>query len=83
MSLPQQITSREQQKFVETAEGNVAVRIIGNFLDEVVGNKIEVAYPSSTVETYTFKNGATTYKVIAVTYTNASKDYISSVERTA
>lgn len=85
MSLNSNKNTLEQQKFVESAEGSVAVRTLslGNFVDAAVGNKITFAYPSATTETYTYKNGATTYKVILVTYTDSTKANISEVERTA
>lgn len=76
----------EEDKFTDNTEGNTAVRVIDSnagFVSEAVANKIEVAYPTSTTETYTFKNGATTYKVLTVTYTDSTKENISSVERTA
>lgn len=85
MTLNANKNTLEQQKFVESAEGNVAVRTlnIGGFIDAAVGNKIIVAYPSATTETYTYKNGATTYKVLLVTYTDSTKANVSEVERTA
>lgn len=85
MTLDLSKNTLEQQKFVETPEGNVAVRTlnIGGFIDAAVGNKITVAYPSATTETYTYKNGATTYKVLLVTYTDSTKANVSEVERTA
>lgn len=85
MTLDPSKNTLEQQKFVETPEGNVAVRTlnIGGFIDATVGNKVTVAYPTTTTETYTFKNGATTYKVLLVTYTDTTKEFISEVERTA
>jgi len=54
-----------------------------SWLSTKLGNKIEVAYPTTTTETYTFKDGATTLYVLLVTYTTATKDILSSVERTA
>lgn len=85
MTLDPSKNTLEQQKFVETPEGNVAVRTlnIGGFIDAAVGNKITVAYPSAITETYTYKNGATTYKVLLVTYTDSTKANVSEVERTA
>ncbi len=84
MSLSPNINNREFDKFVDTDSGNTAVRVIdvNGFINEAVGNKIEAAYPSATTETYTFKNGATTYKVLLVTYTDSTKNNLSSVERT-
>jgi hypothetical protein len=53
------------------------------FLVAAVGRKIVVAYPSATTETYTFKQDTTTLYVLTVTYVDATKADLSSVERTA
>lgn len=85
MTLSPNINNLEADKFEETVDGKTAVRIIGtnDWLNGEVGNKITVAYPSATTETYTYKNGATTYKVLLVTYTDSTKANVSEVERTA
>lgn len=57
--------------------------VMGGFLTGKAGRKIDVAYPSGTTETYTYKDGSTTLYVITVTYTDSSKANISSVERTS
>ena len=55
----------------------------GGFLVGAVGRKIEVTYPSATVEVYTYKETTDVLYVIQVTYTTASKDVLLSVERTS
>lgn len=56
--------------------------VLSGFLAFKQGRKIEIAYPSGTTETYTFKDGTTTLFVITVTYTDSTKASLSSVERT-
>ena len=84
MALSPNINDLEKNKFFEDSQGNTAVRTLltGGFIDAAVGNKITVAYPTATTETYTFKNGATTYRTLLVTYTDSTKENISEVERT-
>lgn len=84
MTLSPNINNLEKGKFVESASGQTSVSVeIAEYLAGVVGNKIEVAYPSATTETYTYTDGVTTLKVITVTYTDSTKANLSSVERTA
>jgi hypothetical protein len=59
------------------------LKVADGFLVGAVGRKIDVAYPSGTTETYTFKEGSTTLYVYTVTYTDSTKANLSSVERTA
>lgn len=85
MSLDANKNTLEQRKFVETVDGETAVRIlnVSEWVNSAVGNKIEVTYPSATQEVYTYKNGATTYKVITIDYTDGTKIYFSLIERTS
>lgn len=53
------------------------------FLVNAVNNKINIAYPSATTETYTFVSGGVTQYVITVTYTDSTKENVSSAERTS
>lgn len=53
------------------------------FGDDNVGRRIEVAYPSAAVETYSYYQSATLLYVITVTYTDATKANLLTVERTA
>lgn len=76
---------REHDKFLEDFDGNTAVRIFNGLLTGVVWDYLSVAYPTSTTETYTFReggSGGTIVSVIAVAYTDATKNEISTVERT-
>lgn len=68
------------QKVYNPAEGTLAT---GTFLSGQLGNNIQVAYPSSSTETYSFYEGVTLLYTLTVTYTDASKASLSSVERTA
>lgn len=52
------------------------------FLNAAVNNKITIASPTSTTETYTFSEGGVPSIVITITYTDATKETISTVERT-
>lgn len=85
MTLSPNINNLEKDKFVESVDGDTAVRTIdvSEWIGGDVGNKIEVTYPSATQEVYTYKNGVTTYKVVTVNYTTSSKEFISDIERTA
>jgi len=57
---------------------------IGGFVNGRVGNKISVAYPTSTTETYTFyQNTSDVLMALLVTYTDSTKANLSSVERTS
>ena len=40
-----------------------------------------VAYPDTTTEVYSFKDGLTVIKTVTIVYTDATKDLISSVTR--
>lgn len=55
----------------------------GSFLTAKVGHKIEVTYPSSSVEVYAFKDGTTMLYELTITYTSSTKDNLQSAERTA
>jgi hypothetical protein len=60
-----------------------AFRFVDGFLLGEVGRKIAVTYPDTTSEVYTYLQGETTLYAITVTYTDATKAFISSAERTA
>lgn len=67
------------QKVYNPVDGTLAT---GTFLQGQLNNNIQVAYPSSTTETYSFYEGTTLLYVLTVTYTDAAKGNLSSVERT-
>lgn len=57
---------------------------VGGFVNGRIGNKIVVAYPSSSTETYSYyQNTSELLLTILVTYTDSTKLSLSSVERTA
>jgi hypothetical protein len=59
--------------------------IIGGSLVKEDYDYISAAYPDSTTETYTFKNGGsggTTVATVTVVYTDATKENLSSVTKT-
>ena len=77
----------EQRKFVQDSEGNIALRTfsIGDLLSGISYDSITVAYPSDSVETYTYKTGGvsgTTVATITVTYVSSAKTQLVSVVRT-
>ena len=58
---------------------------LGTLLEGLEYDYIAAAYPSGTVETYTYKSGGsggTTVATITVTYVDATKAELVSVERT-
>lgn len=87
MALSPTLVDREQAKFVETPAGDTAVRVgqFGALSSPMNTDAITVEYPSSTVEIYKFRSGGvsgTILMTLTVTYTNGSKNYISSVVKT-
>lgn len=80
------VDQREQDKFVETSDGETSVRVssIGSLLDGVDYDYISIAYPSDTTEVYSYKNGGSSGDVvvtITLTYTDSGKSRLSSVEK--
>ncbi len=80
------VTSKlDQTQILQNAftpvDGTLAV---GGFLSNRQYNKVEVAYPSSTTETYSFYEGSTPVLlyVFTLVYTDSSKTNLSSAERT-
>lgn len=85
MSLPSQLTDREFQKFVDVSPGETAVRVV--LSGELSGfvpsgyDSVFATYPSSVVEVYEFKNGATTLGFVTVTYSDSTKQNLLSAVR--
>lgn len=80
-------SDKDFQSFTEV-DGRQARRVtnvgMGNLLEGVVFDYIGAAYPDTTTETYTYKNGGsggTTVATITVIYTDTTKEFISSVTR--
>lgn len=88
MSLKSGIRDREYDKFAESSEGDTVVRVLskddGNILTGVVWDYTALTQDTTT-DTWTFKSGGsggTTTAVILITYTDSTKETISTVERT-
>lgn len=56
---------------------------ISGFLVPVVGRLITVTYPSATTEVYAFSENGIALYTLTLTYTDATKDSLSTAERTA
>ena len=88
MALSPALVDREQGKFRDAGDltkAIVAVTLEGALNAPVTADAIVASYPSSTVEVYDYKSGGvsgTLLMTITVTYTTASKEFISSVVRT-
>lgn len=87
MALPNSRTDREYKKFVETDDGNTAIRTIsvGSLLDGFVYDSVVASYPAGDTEVFEFKTGGVSGTLVAtvtVTYTDATKESISSAVRT-
>lgn len=88
MALSPTLVDREQGKFRDAGSpdvSKVAVTIEGALAAPDDTDAIVVGYPSATVETYDFKSGGTggtTLMTLTVTYTTASKEFISTVVKT-
>lgn len=92
MALPPSTRDREHQKFEQDATDNgtnvrVAIKELDSSLFPLVPNVdydfIDIQQTSSTVETYVFKtggSGGSTVLTIVVTYTDATKSDLDTVE---
>lgn len=80
-----QITDLERSKFIadeDTISDPSVVRVaLSNRFAPEQYDEIAVTYPSSVLEVYTYKLNSTTVGVISVTYTDSTKENISSVLR--
>lgn len=84
MTLPKSIEDREYKKFAEVSS-NVAVRVTGviaSGLAPVTYDQVDVTYPTSVSEVYTFKLATASVGVVTVTYTDDSKENLLSAVRT-
>jgi hypothetical protein len=85
MSMSPDIDDREHDKFYETPTGETTVKVtnVAGFRLKAF-NYFEVAYPSTTRETYTFYSdlGGTLQDTITINYTDATKNYITDARRT-
>ena len=78
-----QAIAKSAEQVTSGDRSNYYIKTSNNFLREKLGNNIQVAYPTSTTETYTFRQNTTTIYVLTITYTDATKENILSVERTS
>lgn len=86
------LQDNQRQSYTTVTDGastEVAQRVkvfgLGSLLDGVSYDYIAIAYPTATTETYTYKSGGsggTTEATITVTYVDATKAELVSVERT-
>ena len=77
-------TDYDHQQILQKAYNpDDATLAVGSFVAAQVNNNIQVAYPDSVTETYSFYEGTTLLYTLTVVYTNSSKGSLSSVTRTA
>lgn len=83
MSLPGTRQERDYESFGLTSDGLTARRVIvsGGLLPGFSYDEVNVDYPSSAVEVYTFKLASATQSIVTVTYTDSTKDSLLSVVR--
>lgn len=73
------------KKIYEVTPNAIRVAPVGALNAPPTADTIVATYPSATVEVYSYKSGGvsgTLLATITVTYTNASKNFISTVVRT-
>jgi hypothetical protein len=83
MALPETLNSREQKKFNETDNGEVAVNVIDRspFMAPAEADSGTMEYPNSTTVIVKYRSGGvsgTVLKTITLVYTNASKQDLAS-----
>lgn len=67
------------QKVYNPADGTLAT---GTFLSAELNNNVQVAYPTSSSETYSFYENTDLMYVLTVVYTDSTKASLLSVTRT-
>lgn len=90
MALPTTAETREFYNFADNGNGTTAryVKVsggLGTFLEGVEFDSLTAAYPSSTVEVYSYRLGGIAGAIqatLTVTYTDATKSFVASVVRT-
>jgi len=90
MALPNTIQDRDFNNFVEIdgkphrlVSGSLTANIaIGSLLEGITFDNILASYPSAVVEVYAYRTGVTLEATVTVTYTDATKKYLTSVVRT-
>jgi hypothetical protein len=77
------MSERDFSQVIKNSSNEVNKTIgVDGFLVGKVGHRIEVTYPDSTTEVYTFKDGTNILYAITLVYTTSSKEFLSSAERT-
>ena len=81
----------EKASWIETSDGQVARRVQGeleitggSILAGVVHDYITVSYPDTVTEVFRYYlggSGGTLQTTITVVYTNATKDFVSTIEK--
>lgn len=84
LTLSQHIIA-DKDKHVQLPTGEWAIRTLSSGFTPAGADYIAATYPTTSTEVYTFKSGGsggTTLATVTVTYTDATKAVLSSVERT-
>jgi hypothetical protein len=82
MPLPSALQDKENYKFLDAGTNQTSVRVsLASGMSPERYDEVQVTYPTTTTEVYTFKLATTTVGVITVTYTDTTKDFIQSVVR--
>lgn len=83
MAIDKNINTLEQGKFLETPQGDVAVRVaLSGGLAPEVFDTVTVTYPTATTEVYAFTLNASPVGTVTVTYTDSTKEALASAVRT-
>ena len=83
MALPGSSPDREYNKFFETPDGEVGVRIggTGTIIDGITYDTINATYPDTVTEVYRYYGNASLVATVTVIYNSTSKNEIVSVVR--
>jgi hypothetical protein len=83
LALSENINSLEKDKFAANDAGLTAVRVLltGGMAPDAY-DEIQATYPTSASEVYTYKLNTTTVATVTVTYTDSTKEVLTSVVRT-
>lgn len=81
MTLPASIQDREQQKFIDVSPGQTAVRVYTEGLLPTQYDRVDVTYPTTVSEIFTFSLAGLDVGVITLTYTDTTKDDLLSAVR--
>ena len=95
MAISRVTQDNEQKKFEENAiDGGVDVRVAlkspievetqpgGNIMSGIEYDEVQVTFPTSTTEVYTYKEATITVAVVTATYTDSTKRNVQSLVRT-